>query len=322
LNALNYVLFQKKFGRRTTPSEGEQAFDHYQSFRFASRFNSSHRKVFDPTKKSLAAAAYADMWAAVYSHLVTTRQGDPSLLRDALFCCESILSDQGYVSRVALRDVVPTKPDSRIAMLVPGCQTRKILRNRAVVGADVYHRFTFKEGLPTFCLLSGARPSKSGRVRIRDESRILHKHFVEHLALCQNKHVQDLDNETSLIARDIVVDAKASLTAANVRNFVSTLRDQFTRAARSRPQMIVVVSSTFHLIKLAPALEEGLRGLRSEDLALPPSLDLLLVGAENVNGIESPSTSPIVWDPSYSKYMFFEIFNYLAKRGLLPRYGD
>lgn len=85
-------------------------------------------------------------------------------------------------------------------------------------------------------------------------------------------------------------------------------------------KLIVVISSTFHLIRIAPLLEQRILSLWNNTLGHAlENVTLLMLGSETAGDIESQRTSPVVWNPRYRKLLFLEVFNYLTVHGLLPK---
>lgn len=307
----NVQLYIKRWTRRT-PSL-RQAFP-INVFGFGTDF--THASVFDPKSPHERPEPFADMWAAIFTHLIRIGKiNDPGVLRDALWCCCAILQDQGYERCYVTKDVLP-KHNSAVAILVPGCQTEIILKQRAVVAAQFYRKMVDIITTKTFCLLSGYQPKERSKVVIPNESGKLREHFLDYLAESEGKHREDLKLELTLAASNVPLDDAATKTVANVANFISELCKR-----NETPSLIVGISSTFHLIRLAQQLEVQLEEYFKSS---PPEEDLkiLLVGAETDEGIDDKIKSPVLWHPAYMKSLFFEVFSYLAKHGMLPPYGE
>lgn len=306
------LVFQKAWATRHR-RRNEQKFN-LRSFEFASRFGKGrdNLSVFDPSKKAPSAAPYADMWASIFTHLLSPQRDNPGPLRDALWSCGAILQDQGYEIKAITKDIIPTHSFD-VAMLVPGCQTPKMLKQRALVGAQVWCQM-MERAENTRCFLSGARPPNEKRVTTPNESALMRKEFLEFFARHQNKHPENLDVEMGITARDVRCDPKSDTTKTNIRRFVDTI----VKDGTSNLRLIVVVSSTFHLIRLAPILEDALANLWRRPNSAPRKLQLALVGAETDEFVSEPEKAPLIWDPVYMKSLFFEVFKYLAQEGQLP----
>ena len=306
------LIFHKRWSGRQH-GRHEQAFN-ARSVAFAGRFSKRKENLalFNPKKPSPNAGPLADMWASIFTHLLTAKRDNPNPLRDALWTCTAILQDQGYRVKAVTKDVIPSRSFD-VAMLVPGCQTPKLLTRRALVGAQVWCQMMGRAE-NTRCLLSGARPPSLKRITIPNESDFMRKEFVEFLARHQNKHPESLDVEMGIVSRDVRCDPKADTTETNVRKFVEAIRAD----KRENLRLIVAVSSTFHLIRLAKELESQLSKMWDRQYPAPKNLSLVLVGAETDEFITEPEKSHLIWDPMYMKSLFFEVFSYLAMEGQLP----
>jgi hypothetical protein len=303
------------FRKRWTDSTGvdSQRFS-YRGISFAPLLSRDHRQTFDPSKPIPTSQPFADIIASAYAHIITSFRPESRLLREGLLTCEQVMQDLGYQLTTEIRDVTQDHHGCRAALLVPGCQSHLLIKPRAVVGAEVYHRL-MTDGIPTKCLLSGARPNWA-KVTIWNESVVMRRHFTQFLAKLEGKRLEELGILRTVFANDVNLDGISERTQANVSEFMKKVIEQKEGSGEKPLQIICVVSSTFHLIRLAGFLEIALRKYWEQSNP-PEGLELVLIGAETDEHVDSEG-SAIVADRDYVKPLFFEVINYLIQTGRLP----
>lgn len=224
----------------------------------------------------------ADQAASAVAHLQDGGYVSDALFRDALDYCHDILLDRGYAFSTA--DEVASVRYGPSVMMLAGCQDRPMLRARVEAAYSTVRRL----GVPFRLVFSGLNPdarSPGAAVRTVNEAREMQAYFFA---------LRDRDPKGRLVEVEPLprLDEDATNTIANVTNFLSE------RFLFAEPSEVFLVSSTFHLVRLAEKVDNRL----SED----PSLSVarvVLVGAE------SNFTSPVIPTPTrYLKSMLHDLY--------------
>lgn len=199
------------------------------------------------------------------------------ILSKSLTCCFSILSDMGYLE-ISMREIRNRISNSDIYIIIPGCQTEEILDNRVNKAVSVFNDLHCTAKF----IPSGKNSSRkrTEKCKISNESARI---------------ISGLNNKLGSIKFECIpldIEKCSSSTSENIRNiFESNLIDV------NRKFNIIIVSSTFHLIRLARQVE--LRKTR-----IPNFDNLILVGAET-------KVDSVVKMGAYVKSMMFDIYDYL-----------
>lgn len=267
--------------------------DYYNIFNFSGFIHRSQKEKLQ-TMREESMAMVADIMA---SHLAILYQSEmlkrELIVRESLRCCRDINIDQGFDEPVDEREIVQlgTQTETNI-VLVPGCQTQALLdyRVQAIVklSSELISSFAGVE-----IVFSGSNPG-SPSSKIQNESRRMRQMFWQRW----ESNIDKVDIQ-KLMKVDTLVESKASTSIQNIKKFVEA-KNQSLR----KPCNVFLVSSNFHLIRLAQAM---LAELGAHDNLQVKSL--VLVGSEQIERPDVVSTSM-----AYVRSMFYEIYDYMLKR--------
>jgi hypothetical protein len=259
---------------------------HYRRFNFLPRI---HAKHLDAIRSAENSALVPDIAAAVLAHLRDQGEYVSNLLIEhALEYCHDVLLDLGYQYR-HLGKVAESSPSDRAyAMLILGCQNRRILAAR--VGAAYAVIKTLRR--PYRLVFSGLNPksdstgAKTGKVRTVWEALEMEDMFFR---------LKEADPQGDEIQLDSTstVDLDAVDTVSNIEGFIRSGVLDTTRQRR-----VFLVSSTSHLMRIASIADRLFRDISPEQL--------VLVGGEHYS---APADVP--YPSAYLKTMMHDVFSNL-----------
>ncbi|PZR75266.1 MAG: hypothetical protein DLM73_05775 [Chthoniobacterales bacterium] len=267
--------------------------DYLEDFDIAKFVYKDKRKAFD---KLFARdpAFLADLSAAVFAILARSGYTHKDVYQKLLECCRDIIIAEGFseIDEDEMKILLRPTADEGIPnnVLVAGCQNNEMLKRRVEKAAQ----FVSNLGYNCTVIFSGRNPDPSGKttVKILDESRRMRVQFRELL-----RH----NNNTPLPRmHDLVPEERSSTTQTNISQLF-----QQNLLSQTKHNNLIVISSTFHLIRLAREIKTQLvtpkHGRRIAQL--------LLIGAED------PQHTFYVQDAPYFKLMMFDVFEHLMRIG-------
>ncbi|MDO8477754.1 MAG: ElyC/SanA/YdcF family protein [Candidatus Rokubacteria bacterium] len=235
-------------------------------------------------------AYIADAAAAVVTQLHYRSVLQPTFLKRALGYCHFVVQHLGYEPRSldALRESVVASQNN--VMLVVGCQTPTLLYSRVDAAARLLIHLS-----PSFrVVFAGKNPGAPAT--IPNEAREMEVYF------------------SSLVERDPVLDhhkrfrveveSQSSDTKTNFAHFLNS-----SYLSLTMPNRLFVVSSTFHLMRIAQELDRW-----SDALGGRGVVEIVLVGAEGLHDDHQAKQ-----DRMYVKSMVYEVFLDMFKRRPLDR---
>lgn len=234
-----------------------------------------------------------DLAAALVSTLYMEAYVHKKAFERALECCRKLLEDLGFqwididtlTNKLRQREVNP-----RNIVLVAGCQDEQMIRRRAESAAG----FCAKWNVNLEVVFSGRNPG-AGKNVIDDESQIMLNYFIQYM----NRRRQIAPDLGLPKLNTTYFEDASNNTKKNVENFW----EKFMLPFRAMPTNVIVVSSTFHLIRLAESLLERLNEAACD------VKNLVLVGAEE-------QEDEVVHEESsarYMKLMMFDVFRCLLR---------
>lgn len=237
----------------------------------------------------------SDLAASIVAKLQESQLLKEDFIQKALECCEKILISQGYEPTHPNHLLSQGIPNSHCVMLIAGCQSRHILKSRVKKAFDLWQKlqkgFTF--------VFSGRNPSKTqkgrSKVSIINEAREMESYFY---SLLEDPSARQLTYYT----KRIDIDEDSYNTITNIDQF---LTGDFIN--QKGLNSIYIVSSSFHLIRLAKNFENSLNSGSSSAKVK----EIVLVGAEDSN-----KPSNIALDPTYLKSMMHDVFQFLMNESL------
>ncbi len=193
----------------------------------------------------------SDVAASVIGTLAISNCLSDSLLQKGLDCCSSILHDMGYDEAHIDTLMIDVAHDNERIIIIPGCQDVDMVRRRVECAVTVF------KGLHRNAkfVASGSNPNRQS-VKIKDEAKFI-----------KTELVRKLDSQIEIIS--IKTEGESIKTSENIDNLFSGLLSSI-----AAPTSVFIVSSTFHLMrlanqigKIAPAHHEILQKLNYITLA-------------------------------------------------------
>ncbi|HWZ15468.1 MAG TPA: TauD/TfdA family dioxygenase [Mucilaginibacter sp.] len=222
---------------------------------------------------------------------------DLGLINEGLNCCRDLIFNLGYEDVVlcnsvtmeedGLKTIVNDTGDKNI-MIIPGCQHAGMLTGRVLKAIRVLDNF--KHNLTIYA--SGGNPLDNptgpDKVSIAQESKFIHNTFYE---LIKKMNIGLLDNFR-------VIEENESY------NSITNLKKCLNRLSKQESHNLIIVSSTFHLIRLAQEVEKQLTVIFNQGPENTNFIkNIILIGAE---GIDAKFTR--VKSGGYVKSMFVDVY--------------
>jgi hypothetical protein len=195
-----------------------------------------------------------DIAASVLKGLSVNNYLSTELLQKGLNCCRDILLHMTYKETHidTIRKIIASDKD--VLIVIPGCQTGDILRSRAEHAAELFKKLH----TPARFVPVGKNPNRR-TVDILDESARI-KTVLE----------RKLDSNLEIIPLEL--EQESLRTIHNIQNLFSK-----NFIDKSRSTSIFIVSSTFHLIRLAGAINQYAHMLKN----YPNLKHFIFVGSED-----------------------------------------
>lgn len=230
---------------------------------------------------------FPDLSAAVIAQMHRRGLLSHTYIGDALRYCRSMVEAEGYEQTVPPHLSDASTSTSHV-ILVFGCQGPEVRDARARACLQLVKNLRH---VPLKIVFSGKNPSTTDSRKViltRDEAAALQAEFQ-----------RLLDRDPTFEGRNFTfaLEQQANSTAGNLRHFL-----EGPYLERNRPAQLFLLSSTFHLGRIAQEADAA--------LAAYPDLSsgiarLVLVGAE-VSAEEE-----IVSDERYVKAMMYEVFRHM-----------
>jgi len=220
-----------------------------------------------------------------------------SLINEGLNCCRDLVFNLGYEDVVLCNSVtmeedglktIVNNPRDKNVMIIPGCQHAGMLTGRVLKAIRILDNFNYNLTI----YASGGNPLENptgpDKVSITRESKFIHNTFYE---LVKKMNI-------GLIKDFRVVEE------GNSYNSITNLKKCLTMLSKEESHNLIIVSSTFHLIRLAQEVEKQLT-IMFDELPQNPNFikNIILIGAE---GIDAKFTR--VKSGGYVKSMFVDVY--------------
>lgn len=256
---------------KDTPTMVPIDFSEYiNSFAFLEYIHSDHRAAFNISdEKELKIRA--DFAASVVAKLFAKRANDDIIVK-GLHCCRDILLSKNYNETPFnhLHNHAIKHSNINHVILVAGCQTDEILKSRV----DAAIRLIRILHTDVEIVFVGGAPERN-KVKIRSES-------TRMMSILENRIQQGVLTEHDLIrlrSRKIFSESASQNTEQNIEQF---FKEGFI--STDKQYYLYLVSSTFHLLRLATDCEKHLMTPGSGKNIQR----LILFGADDIN---SPSVT-------------------------------
>ena len=232
--------------------------------------------------------ALADAAAAAVTQVHRLAPLPPEFISELLNYCHFAVQNVGY-STETLEELEPLlKAGGDNLMVIMGCQTLPLLHARV----DAAIRLLRAVGMGFEVVFAGFNPTAGvAPARIINEAKEAHIYFH---SLIQND--QALRDRIGLRQW---TESQSTDTSGNIRHFLDS--DFLTRNGKKR---VFLVSSTFHLMRIAVELENY-----RDDLVSRTVTAVVLVGAENLFAVDA-----IKCRSAYVRSLAFEVYYDVLKR--------
>lgn len=228
----------------------------------------------------------ADYAAACIAQFQEARLLNVDAIEKALEYCEDLILDSGFRQTPVDKLHEGTSHLEDHAILVPGCQTKPHYKSRVRALVHVLNGAHF----PFKVVFSGKHPPAAKSVQTPDE------------ALALNVYFDDIGGRTHQFSkhlrRQIYLERESGTTSQNIVKFMQ----EPDLIAPDRPSQILLISSLYHLPRLAVALEDYIKRI-----GLQCVRRIVLVSAENT------TPNRVSKDPLYVKQMFYEVFLHILR---------
>lgn len=220
-----------------------------------------------------------DLAASILNGVSSHLKSD--LLVKALRCCRDILLDMDYTETHLDEIKQLTSQDQDRLIVIAGCQNDDLLQARVEVAAKLFKNLHMSARF----IPVGKGPAHETN-RIRDESAriktILHQQLGHHLEIVP-----------------LELEQESHRTYENIANL---LGGSYIDATRSTS--LFIVSSTFHLIRLAKEVDS-----RSNVFSIkhPNINSIFLIGSES-------GVNKTVRSASYIRFLFYDIYDYILHK--------
>lgn len=207
-------------------------------------------------------------------------------VKSQLQCCRNTIANIGFseIHRAKLDEIVHTA--KHITVLVPGCQDDRMIERRV----KALFEFVRQHKRSLKVVFSGKNPG-TPNVTIMNEAQYMRARFEEFM----HHHGGKFDVTVS----EANCEENSKTTVQNIAELLRS-KDFLNRGVK---QTVVVISSSFHLIRIAEAL---LKHVKDDTHGLSKFIEnFVLIGAENPESEELPST---YWEHPYVKLMMFDLF--------------
>lgn len=223
----------------------------------------------------------ADAGAAAITQAYRTANLSDEYVNKLLEYCHAAVQSIGYKTETIEEVAKAISGSERNMMLVLGCQTLKMLCARVNAGIEVVRRI----GGPFEVVFVGCNPTPNATASIVNEAREMQVYFKSLIA------------DDSLLSSRIGVkswtEPASTDTKGNIKQFIDS---GLLNGANN--QRVLLVSSTFHLMRIAVELE-----LYQEVMAQKNVRSIVLVGSESPYAKDQVKALP-----PYIKQLAFEVF--------------
>jgi len=232
----------------------------------------------------------ADIAASVITQFNYRHWLEQKAIRKALEHCHDILEDMGYrlLGLQTLHDEV--QANNHHVMFVAGCQTRELYESRVRAAFKVLRGVHVPFSIVFSGLHQKPQVGQQHRAKTPDEAGAMERYFDSLIT-----HAPEFRKHRRFQTQ---LEKQSKSTEANVAELMA-LPDILKKSKTNR---IFVVSSLFHLPRLATTLERYIAINRKGF-----SIQLILVGAEDHQG----TVAPVCDDQRYVKNLFHTVFEHL-----------
>lgn len=233
---------------------------------------------------------FPDLAASFIQTIYSSGNFEKSLWNISLSCIADIILDLGYLELTerGLADRLRVSyTDVENVMMVAGCQDRIMLERRIEKASEVYS----KCGDNIRIVFSGRNPNYGTKSTIKDESIRMENLFFSNM--------KKLFSDFKMSNYNTENEGRSKITTENISNLFDG-----DYLVKNKPNNIIIVSSSFHLVRLCQEIEEYIRN-KSPDKQIK---QIILIGSE-----EKSDPFFITYD-KIVKHIFLEINDYMQRK--------
>ena len=231
----------------------------------------------------------ADIGGAVFATLFANGYIDKNAYGNVVHCCRDIIQDLGFLETTLadamekMHSIGSRREQVTNLIVIAGCQDEKMLERRVESAVQFVSELKFNCEV----VFSGKNSDASGRsrVQIKDESVRMEIMFRDKLNEVQNGKIPHFHR--------LGKEGKSTNTQSN-------MAEVFEEHVGKNKVNLVIVSSTFHLIRLA---QQAIAQVREKGGGNVQSI--ILIGAEKASQFFR------IYDDVYFKLAMFDVFHYL-----------
>jgi hypothetical protein len=265
---------------------------YFEKFLFSKHIHITQRKNFSKTNKN----CISDTAASIIRKLYEKGFFHDRLVQDGLNCCQSIVFNRGYKNFVIdFESFKKLRGDDSVQniMIIPGCQHPGMLKGRIKKAVKSIQYFDKNLKIVASGCNPLENPTGPEKVTIPDESKFILNYL----------------NDLIIDQRIITPPVFEKIEENESFNTTSNLTKALSKLDKKQSHNLIIVSSTFHLIKLAKFVEEVLTEFYNEHSNSEDFIkNIFLFGAEKEDAALTPSKSS-----GYIKSMFVDIFDELIR---------
>ena len=248
-------------------------------------FDAMELNTIDEIRKAQDELYYvADMAASAIAQLSAAQLLTSGLVEKALTFCEQALVNRGYeqITQYGLRRI--GKNDEKTVMFVPGCQNRSLLQQRCRKVAQV----AVEVPVDMEVVFSGANVAA---IRSEKEASVVDE--AGEMSVWFERYYEEHSAGHEGFNHRSLLEKSSQRTTENVANL---FKGPFF--AEDRLNRVYVVSSSFHLLRIADALDKNSGANPNKKLE-----SIVLIGSERGYRPE-----PVALMSAYVKGLFFEVY--------------
>lgn len=238
--------------------------------------------------------ALADLLAALtYKLFDTGNIKRDFFVEKCLRGCDAILENEGF-DIIDINDIFEvTRQAAHCLVIAPGCQTDELLMSRIRATEEIcYQIVSMRKQVHLF--FSGKNPGQRAGISpsILNEAQTMNMWFWD---LWERR--QQVGDFRRLVNIQLLIEDGSKTSIENIKRLLALSQRQLLEGSN-----VFIVSSTFHLIRLAQALERELE--TNPSFSVP---NLILVGSE-------VGATNISMHKTYVKSMVFNLYRYLISK--------
>ncbi len=290
--------------------EGRQSFlKHFNIFNFQEKIYKD-KKLFFKNIHNKDVTMVPDLAAAICSQLFKSGLFNLKAINNGMEYIRDIIQNHNYefiLDETLLAKLVKhSNKNVHNLIYVAGCQSESMLKQRVKKAAHFAYSMTKVFDDKISIVFSGRNPTtdNTSPVTIPNESSLMDILFTQYLEDIMAAEGKEFDPNLKFSKMETIMENNSNTTKENIRRmFIGDTNQGKPRhfLSTEQPNNIILVSSSFHLIRLVKELEQ----FRYKSEINYNLENIVLVGSEKLE----PQIN--IEDDGYIKLMFFEIFDHI-----------